>query len=243
LILELDRHAFLGFDRLMESFRPSPARHRAAGEFVDYDNLAVLDHIFDVALEQGMRTDRGIDVMHQGDIDGAVETVAFSEQTCLCEQALDMLVAHFGQEHLARFLVDRVVTRPIFLFLSLELRDQRIDAGVEIAAVVSRPGNDQRRARFVDQNRVDLVDYGIRQIPLHPLIGMESHVVAQIIEAELVVRPVRDRAFVGALAIGVIHAAQHDADGHVEGVVDLPHPLRVATRQIIVDRDDVHGVP
>ena len=52
LRLALDADAFLGLDRLMQPFRPAPARHRAAGVLVDDQHLAVLHDVVHVALVQ-----------------------------------------------------------------------------------------------------------------------------------------------------------------------------------------------
>jgi len=78
--------------------------------------------------------------------------------------------------------------------------------------------------------------------PLHEVREVELHVVAQVVEAELVVRAVGDVAGVGGLALGVVHVVLDDADGHAEEAVDAPHPLRVAPRQVVVDRHDVHAL-
>ena len=45
LVLALDLHAFLGFHGLVQPVAPAPARHQAAGEFVDDDDFAGLHHI------------------------------------------------------------------------------------------------------------------------------------------------------------------------------------------------------
>ena len=57
LVLRLDRHVLLGFQRLVQAFREAAARHHAAGEFVDDDDLVVADDVVLVALEQAMRLD------------------------------------------------------------------------------------------------------------------------------------------------------------------------------------------
>ena len=51
LVLRLDRLVLLGFQRLMQPFRIAPARHHAAGELVDDDDLAVAHDVVLVALE------------------------------------------------------------------------------------------------------------------------------------------------------------------------------------------------
>ena len=43
LRLAIDLHAFLRFDRLMQSVAPAPARHFASGVFVDDDDFVFLD--------------------------------------------------------------------------------------------------------------------------------------------------------------------------------------------------------
>ena len=63
---------------------------------------------------------------------------------------------------------------------------------VRIQRLLSLPADDQRRARLVDQNVVHLIDNRVAQRPLHLLRLHQHHVVAQIVEAELIVRPIRD---------------------------------------------------
>src|SRR5678815_962995 len=65
-----------------------------------------------------------------------------------------------------------------------------------IRLISNRTGNDERSASFVDEHRVNFVDDRIDVTALHTLIVRHDHVVAQIVEAELVVRPVGDVALV-----------------------------------------------
>jgi hypothetical protein len=103
--------------------------------------------------------------------------------------------------------------------------------------------DDQRRARLVDQDRVDLVDDGEAELALHPLAaGRVDHVVAQVVETEFVVRAVGDVGGVGGLLVLVLHLRQVDADGEAEKTMQSPHPLGVAIGQVVVDRDHVDAV-
>ncbi len=70
----------------------------------------------------------------------------------------------------------------------------------------------------------------------------EFHVVAQIVEAELVVGAVSDVAEIGLLPLHVVEVVDDDADGQAEKTIDLAHPLGVAPGEVIVDRDHVHSV-
>ena len=40
----------------------------------------------------------------------------------------------------------------------------------------------------------------------------------------------------------MVHLRQVDADGQAEEFVDAPHPVGVALREVVVDRDDVHAL-
>ena len=55
LILAFDLDAFLCFDGLMETVAPAAARHDAAGELVDDDDLAVLHQVILVAMKRYVR--------------------------------------------------------------------------------------------------------------------------------------------------------------------------------------------
>ncbi len=74
---------------------------------------------------------------------------------------------------------------------------------------------------------------------LHVVREIELHVVAEVVEAELVVRSVGDVGGVRHLPLGVVQLVLDDAHGHAQEAIDLAHPLRVAAGEIVVHRDDV----
>ena len=74
------------------------------------------------------------------------------------------------------------------------------------------------------------------------IADLELHVVAQVVEAELVVGAVGDVGGVGGAALGVVEIVDDDADGEAEEAVDLAHPLGVALGEIVVDGDDVDAL-
>jgi hypothetical protein len=115
-------------------------------------------------------------------------------------------------------------------------------ARIQLAAVLRRARDDQRRPRLVDQDTVHLVDDGEEMAALRHLLEGALHVVAQIVEAQLVIRRIghvgadRRRAF-RRRAGGIDHAG-----GHPQLGIDLAHPFRVALGQIVVDGDDMHAL-
>ena len=135
----------------------------------------------------------------------------------------------------------------VVVFLRVELGDldraqnarEAVGDRVHLGRFVARAGNDQRRARFIDQDRVHFVDDREVVAALDLVFLVNDHVVAQVIEAELVVRAVRDVGGVRFVARGVVLVVGNQADGKPQETVNLPHPLAVAAGQVIVDRHDV----
>ena len=134
------------------------------------------------------------------------------------------------------------------------MRRELGEAVVEVGRLLGRAGDDQRRARLVDEDVVDLVDDrevvhrdGLAVLAdaaavLDLLLQRRRHVVAQVVEAELGVRAVRDVRRVGRalLLVGLV-VLQH-ADGQAEAFVDRAHPVRVAAGEVVVDGDDVDAL-
>ena len=77
-------------------------------------------------------------------------------------------------------------------------------------------------------------------LALDVILDIELHVVAQVVEAELVVLAVSDIGAIGDLALLIGHAVDDDADRQAEEIVNSPHPFGIAPRQVVVDGDDVH---
>ncbi len=242
LVLLAHPHAFLRLDRLVQAVRPAPALHRAAGELVDDDHFAVADDVLDVAVIERVRAQRRVQVMHQADVGRVVQTLARLQQPGLGEQLLGALVARVGEVNLARLLVRPVIALAFLARLALQARRELIDSHVQLGALLRGAGDDQRRARLVDQDRVHLVDDRVGEAALSAVGKPEREVVAQVVETEFVVGAVRDVARVGgALLVGSLAALDH-ADRQAEEAIDRAHPVRVALGQVFVDRDDVHAL-
>jgi Cu/Zn superoxide dismutase len=111
---------------------------------------------------------------------------------------------------------------------------------VLIAGASCRAADDQRGAGLIDQDGVDLVDDREEVVALYPIVQAHDHVVAEVVEAELVVRAVGDVTLVGRSTFRgaggrVVQAAHRKA----EELVHRTHPLRVAACEVVIDRDEV----
>ena len=166
LVLALHRHAFLRLDRLVQTVGPATARQRATGELVDDDDLAVAHDVVVVALVDRVCAQAGIQVMHDMDVLRRVQAVVAFEDAGAAQQFLGVFLTGFGQVDLLALLVDPEIAVAVFGFLADQRRDDAVDLDVELRRIVGRAGDDQRRARFVDQDRVDLVDDRVVQTAL-----------------------------------------------------------------------------
>jgi hypothetical protein len=150
LVFGLDLDPFLGLDRLVQAVRPAAPVHHAAGELVDDDDLLVLDDVVGVALEHDVRAQRLVEVVHDERVLDVVEVVG--RQHAVGDQLLlDMLDAVFGQADVLALLVGS--RRAPWAASSPACR-----ASGRGRLVLGRARDDQRRARLVDQDRIDLVD-------------------------------------------------------------------------------------
>ena len=235
LALGLDGDALFGLDRLVQAVRPAATVHQAPGVLVDDGHLGLArgigahDVVF-IALEQEVRLQRlvyMVEVLH-------VHRIV---QVAHAESRLDLVDAFVGQADLALLFVDSEVD------LFLQHVDLAVDRAVAVDGVIGGAGDDQRRTCFIDEDRVDFIDDRVVVAALDVVLQLELHVVAEVVEAELVVRAVGDVGRVRRpFCSGVVALSGEDlAVGEPEEVVDSTHPVGIATREVVVDGDDVHA--
>ncbi len=58
-------HIFFGFNSLMQAFVKATAIHQTAGKFVNDDDLAVFDHVINIALHNAVGADSLVDMVLQ----------------------------------------------------------------------------------------------------------------------------------------------------------------------------------
>jgi len=255
LVFLANLDAFFGLDRLVQALRPAASRHGSAGELVDDHHFAAAHDVFDIPLVERVGAQRRVQVMHQTDVRGVVEAFALAQQAGIDHQRFDLLVADLGQMHLPLLFVDDVVARRLGLvgtgeqvaharrrpLGALQARHEFVHRQIGVGGFFGRPRNDERRARFVDEDRIHLVDDGETQAALHAILEPEREVVTQIVEAEFVVGAVGDIAGVGGtLFRRGLRVADH-AHGQPEKAIHRTHPVGVALREVLVDRDHVHA--
>ena len=231
LVLVLDADALFGLDGLVQAVGPAAAGHEAAGEFVHDEDFAVLHHVVPVALVEGVRPKRLLHVVQGLHLARVIEVGD-------AEPVLDFVHAGVGEGDAAGFLVERVV------LVRHQAGNDPVHDVVLVGGVLGGAGNNERRAGLVNEDGVHLVDNGVVELPLDVVLEPELHVVAQVVEAELVVLPVGNVRAVRCLAVRVIQVVDDAAHGAGPGsVVDAAHPLRVAPGEVVVHRHNVDAAP
>ena len=146
-----------------------------------------------------------------------------------------------------------------------EPRDQARVRVELVGRLAGLAADDQRRARLVDEDGVDLVDDGVVQPALHAAVELLRHVVAQVVEAELVVGRVGDvgrvrlaararaqvlQAWIRVRLVDVVRVVDvreilpgDDADRQPEEVIERRVPAGVAPGQVVVDGHQVRAAP
>ena len=233
LVLLARSQALLDLDRLVQTVRPAPAGHLATGELVDDDDLGavlpVLDHVLLVEGVDRVGAQGVLDEVRPVLVAGRVEGVD-------ADHLLGLDDARLQQVGGLLLLLDLVV------LLGGQGAGDLVGQLVLVAALLGGPRDDQGGARLVDQDRVDLVDDRVVEVLLDLLLHARLHVVAQVVEAELVVRAIDDVHGVDRLPLPGAHVGLDRADGHPQVLEDGRHPGRVAPGQVVVDRDQVAGV-
>jgi len=234
-VLGLDLDALFRLDRLMQPVRQAPALHHPAGEFVDQDHLAVADDIVLVALEQLVGTQGLRDMVDDGRRFRVIKRLVGGQDTHFLEAPLDIFVAILGEGGVAGLFIDLVVVGRQFGNIGVK----RL---VKLGPVLRGAGDDQRRARLVHKDRVDLVHDGEGMAALRHLFERTLHVVAQVVEAQFVVRRIGDVGAVGVALFLLALERIDDAGGQAKLGIDLAHPARVPLGQIIVHGDDMYAL-
>ena len=213
----------------MQAVGEAASGHDAPRELIDDDDLAVLDDVVAVAFHERLGAQRRHEAVGVLDVLRRVEVLH-------ADHLLDLRHGAICRRDRLLLLVDLVVRT------LLERRDGMCHLDIDVRRLLAGAGDDERRARLIDEDGVHLIDDGIVERALHHLALVDDHVVAQVVETELIVRAERHVAAVGELAFGEIHVVGDEPDGEAEEAIEPPHPLAVALREVVIDRDHVDAL-
>ena len=141
--------------------------------------------------------------MQHSNVGRIIKTTAFPQNAVFDQYVFDRLHSVFCQMDLLAFFVDRIVALTFFFGLAGEFRNNLIERCIKLAVTVSRPGNNQWRSSFIDQDGIDLINNREIQTSLDPLLGQVRHVVTQVVKAEFIVSAVGDITGIGGSTLFV----------------------------------------
>ena len=243
-VLSCDGYALLGFNRLMQTVVVAASEHQTAGEFVDYDNLAVFYNIVNIPFHNAVGFYSLIYMVEQSHIVRVVDIFNI--------EVFFRLFRTAGGDggSFCLFVNDIVRVDGIgFLLFVLLLHahggksaNKAVGFLIEVGGFVPSAGDNERGSGFIYEDGVHLVHYGVVKAPLNKVLFISYHVVPQVVKAELVVRAVGDVAGVGFPALVVFHSVDNKTNGKSHVAEHLAHPLGVALCQIVVDGDNVNAL-
>ena len=108
----------------MKSLGIAPAFHHAAREFVDDDDLIVLDDVVPVALEHDVRAERLVHMMDQGHVVQVIEG-PLNQLAGAAEKFFDVFVTRVRKGYGLGFFV-------LFIVVIIQSRDDLVDGGVGV---------------------------------------------------------------------------------------------------------------
>ena len=146
-------------------------------------------------------------------------------------------LGHAGISQLNRLAFDV----DLIVFVRLQRFDEAVRLQIQVGRLLLAAGDDQRRPRFVDQDRVDFIDQREIQRAQDAVLNAGDHVVAQIVESDFRVGRVGDIAVIRRALLRRGELTQVQADRQAQEAVNLPHPVGVTAGQVFVDGDDVHA--
>src|SRR5712691_3317867 len=230
MVLALDLDPFFGLDGLVQTLAVAASWHLATRELVNNDDFAIFDDVVFVALEDDMRFNGILHVARQFHVFRLVDVFH-------TRQLLNFFDTGICEQHGASFLFNGIVG--FFFQARRPARKFRVLVGRFLALA----RDDERGARFVDQDVINLVNDGVVQVALHKLVERVDHVFAQVVKAKFVVGAIGNISVVGGSPLGSerFDSVHNHTDGQPQKLVDLSHPFGITTRQVVVDGDDMHS--
>ena len=231
LVLFVDAYAFFGFNSLVNTFAPTTAFQDAASELIDNLYVAGIDDVILVATVQLLSPQRHRQLVNQVLLNSVVQVVK-------TKLFFNFFNTDFRRNNNSLVFFYFVVN------ITLQNTHNGCELVIHVGCISDAARNDKWRTRFVNKNAVYFVNNGEVMATLHLVIKRSSHVVAQIVETEFVVRSVRDvTCVVDALFSGRLTTSwNNQANTEPHELMNASHPFSVESRQVIVDRDDMHAI-
>ena len=227
----------------MESVTVAASLKNTAREFIDNLYFAVFYHVVNVHVVELVRADCLSEVVYVFEVLFVENSRIARNKVVLVEQIVDLVHTFVGERNALALFVELVVSnlsgslfRSHVNFVRVvvccrilgnfgELTNVFVYFMIFVCVVFALAADDERCSCFIDEDGVDFVDDTIVEAALNLAFCVYLHVVAQVVEAEFVVRSVCKVACVCGASCVVVHVAQNAADRLTQEDVHLAHPL------------------
>jgi len=117
------------------------------------------------------------------------------------------------------------------------LPDSSVRRAVEVRGLGLETGDDERGASLVNEDAIHLVHDCEMKVAQDETFAYPLHVVAQIVETDLIVRAIGDIAVVRMLALRSAQVVLDAPYGESTPFVDGTFPVSVTAREVVVGGD------
>ena len=210
-------YPFLCLYSLVQTVVVASAHHKAAGELIDDDYLALVYNIVYILLHYTVCLYGLVYVVQKSGVLGVVEVcdveclfsllyTSSGDGGCLCLFVYDVVAV------LGNFLLIRLCVK-LCHYIGLQGLCKAVRKGVELCGLVPPAGDDKGSTCLIYEYGVHLIHDGKVEFPLYLLGLVDDHVVTQVVKAEFVVGAVGDVAVVCLTALIVVQVVEYAAYG------------------------------
>ena len=231
MVFFVDAYAFFGFNSLVNTFAPTTAFQDTPGELIDNLYVAGINDVILVAAIQLFSPQCHRQLVNQVLLNSVVQVVK-------TKFFFNFFDTKFSRNNNALVFFYFVVN------ITLQDTNNGRELVIHVCCVSDATRNNERCTRFVNEDAVYFVNNGEVMTTLHLVIKRSSHVVAQVVEAEFVVSSVRDVTCIINALFRRRLATSGNNKTNIESheLMNATHPFSVESRQVIVDRDDMHAI-
>ena len=244
--LMLYLNTLFGFNSLMQTLIIASAKHKTACKFINYDDLAVLNDIVNIALHDTVGADCLIYMMSDLYILGIVKIFDIKILFCFADSlGSKRCSARLFINNVIAVILCYIVARLIvhlFYLEHLKRCRKAVGTGIKLGGLIALTRDNKRSTGFVNKDRVNLVNNRKIMLALNSLLLINYHVITQVIKAKLVIGAIGYIRIIRRFFLVMIQAVDNETHRKTHKAVNLAHPLGVTLGKIIVDRNDMNAL-
>ncbi len=241
-----DLNAFFCFNCLMQTLVISSSYHKTTRKFVNNNNLAVFYYIINIAFHNPVSLYRLLDMMHYFKVFGVIDIIyseiflhlfnaAGSKGTGFCLFVND-IIAVKTLLFIGKFFIHFYNNGFFKPFCN------SVGTFIQVGGFFAAARNNKRSPCFINEYRVNLIDYCKVVSPLNTTRRFNHHIVPKVVKSQFVIGTI---GYIGVIRFAFFFGLQtrnNKPYSKSHKTVHFTHPLTVAAGKIIINGYDMNTV-